>query len=141
MNILGAKENTFMMSTRKWGGEELKLGTWLRILLFLNYRSVNFFAWSGSGVTKFIIFCGRWKCMTSNATRITQSLVVLVSLDTCSYHSSKQLNWLSFWLITQIAKSIRSAFCTLIKQSFLKFLPIRQILRANLWSKQKFLDL
>ena len=90
---------------------------------------------------KFIIFCGRSKCMTSNATRITQSLVVLASLDTCSYHSSKKLNWFSFWLITQITKSIRSAFCTLIKQSFFKFLPIQQILRANLWSQQTFLDL
>ena len=92
-------------------------------------------------VHKIIIFCGRCKCMTPNATRIRQSLSVLVSLDICCYLSSKKLNWYSFWLISQITKSIKSAFCPLIIQSFLTFPPIRRIRGANPWSQQKFLDL
>ena len=131
-----------MTSARKWGGGVLELGPWLRILLFLNYRSiVNFFGWGGWGVIKLTIFCGCCKCMTPNATRIRQSLAVVVSLDTCCYLSSKKLNCFSFWLISQITKSIRSAFCTLLIQSFLKFPSIRRILGANPWSQQKFLDL
>ena len=51
-----------------------------------------------SGVTKLIIFCRRHKCMNLNATRIRQSLSVLVSLEPCCYLLLKKLSWFSFWL-------------------------------------------
>ena len=50
-------------------------------------------------------FVGRHKCMTPNATRIRQSLSLLVSLDTCYYLSLEKLNWVSFWLILHVTKS------------------------------------
>ena len=56
-----------MTSTEKGdGGAVLKFVTYLWILLFLNNRSiVPFCGCQGSGITKLIIFCVRYKSMTS----------------------------------------------------------------------------
>ena len=54
-----------MMSTRKGGGGVFKFVTCLRILLFLNNRSIVHFAdGGGRGIKKLVIFCGRHKWMT-----------------------------------------------------------------------------
>ena len=71
-----------MTFTRKGGGRVLKFVTCLRILLFLNNRSVvHFCGWWGSGVKKLAIFCGRHKWMTpfcKSPYRIEISNVLLV---------------------------------------------------------------
>ena len=61
--------------TITWKGDEegvLKLITFLRILLFLNNRSIVYFCgwrgWRGwrVGGAKLVISCGRGKCMSPN---------------------------------------------------------------------------
>ena len=39
-------------------------------------------------------------------TRIVQSLSILISHDLCYYLSSKKLDWLKFWLISRIERSV-----------------------------------
>ena len=51
-----------MTSTRKGGEGVLKFVTWLRILLFLNNRSIE--DGGGRRVKKLVIFCGSHKWMT-----------------------------------------------------------------------------
>ena len=41
-----------------------------------------------------------------NATRISQFLSLLVSLDSCYYLLLKKRNWFTFWVILHITKSV-----------------------------------
>ena len=79
MRRLSLRGHTFMTSTRKEGGGILKFVTCLRILLFLNNRSiVDFCGWRGygGGVKKLVIFCGRHQWMTPKTVllKISQNL-------------------------------------------------------------------
>ena len=54
LNVSGARDHTFMMSTWKWNRGVSTFATCLRILSFLNNRSIIYF-WGWGGNTKLII--------------------------------------------------------------------------------------
>ena len=70
-----------MKSTRKEDVEVLKFVTCLRILLFLNNRSIVHFLRKvgGEGVKKLVTFCGCRKCMTPYQEKASSQLAITCS--------------------------------------------------------------
>ena len=76
-------DQTFMTSAQKGGEEVSKFVTCLRILLFLNSKTINLlFIFAnergGSGSQKMVIFCGCHNCMINNIKKVTILVMPLV---------------------------------------------------------------
>ena len=78
-NFFPVRDQTFMTSTRRRGGEVLKFVTCLQILLFLNNRSIVHF-WRRGALGGWGIVCGRHNCMIPNIKTYFDKKVTFLAL-------------------------------------------------------------